>query len=337
MRFFQSMMIEERFCKMKKALITGVYGQDGSYLSELLNDDGYEVHGICREKLSPNSAMIKQELVQKSISVVEHTDSLYDFESVHELIEQIRPDVVFHMAAIHRSSSGEGNNIIFAEKELFDKNVLATSNVLAACFSLIPSTRVVVAGSCLMYDATSGGVQDENTVFCSSSLYGLAKITENHLVEYYRKKGMFVCMPILYNHESHRRSEMFVTKKIALGLKSIKSGISKELVLGDLDVQKDWGYAGDYAAAMKLMSEAPNPVDYIISSGETHSIREYMEICAEMIGLEDWEKFIKVNSSILTRGNKSYLKGNPQKCMEELGWTRKLDFKGLISEIVNFY
>ena len=322
---------------MKNALITGVYGQDGSYLCELLKEDGYEIHGVCKKELSPNSAMIKQELLQESISVLEHTSSLYDFASVYELIEDISPDVVFHMAAIHRSSSGRENDIVFDEKELFDKNVLATSNILAACFSLIPETRVVVAGSCLMYDATSGVAQDENTPFCSNSLYGLAKITENHLVEYYRKKGMFACMPILYNHESHRRSEMFVTKKIAVGLNNIKNGVSNELVIGDLDVKKDWGYAKDYAVAMKLMSEAPNPVDYIVSSGETHSIRDYIEMCAGVIELEDWEKYIKVNSNILTRDNRSCLRGIPQKCIEELGWNRKLDFKGLVSEIVNFH
>lgn len=320
---------------MKRALITGVYGQDGSYLCEVLREDGYEIHGICKKDMSLNSKRIKMELTSNSIDVIEHMDSLYSFSEMSKLIDNIRPDVIFHMAAVHRSSSSLGNNNIMEEKDLFEKNVIATNNILTACYVLSPSTRVIVAGSCLMFDATTVEQQDENTDFSSNSLYGLAKITENNLVRYFRKRGMFVCMPILYNHESHRRSEAFVTKKIAMRLKDIKCGVSNELLLGDLDVQKDWGYAKDYAMAMKLMSEAINPVDYIISSGELHSLREYIEICAQEIGLNDWEKYIKIDSTILTRSNRACLKGDSQRCIKELGWKRTTDFHGLIREIVN--
>lgn len=320
---------------MKKALITGIYGQDGSYLCELLNNDNYEVHGVCKNVLSRNSQIIRAELTTNLIRVKEHIVSLYDYTAIKTLIDSIKPDVIFHMAAIHRGSVNKDNNSVLAEKELYEKNILATNNILTACYEATWKARIVSAGSCLMYDGTNGTIQDESTEYKSNSMYGMAKIAEQNLVEYYRKKGLFACVPILYNHESHRRAGHFVTKKIVDGLRAIKSGESQFLELGDLNVKKDWGYAKDYAMAMKLMSEAPMPCDYIISSGEMHSLKEFIELCAIELGISNWEKYIKINPEIITRKNNVCLRGNPQKCIDELGWKRTLSFEDLVREMVN--
>lgn len=319
---------------MKRALITGVYGQDGSYLSEILHDDNYEIYGICREELSDVSKRNKAELVRESIKINECTVSLHNYDDIGKLIKEIKPDVVFHLAAVHHSSSSSGNNSIFAEKSLYDMNVLATGNILAACYEYSPGSRVVSAGSCLMYDDSKEMMQDERTAFSSQSMYGLAKIAEQNLVSLYRKKGLFAGVSILYNHESHRRSSKFVTKKIADGLKSIRRGKMDMLELGDISVRKDWGFAGDYAMAMKLMSESAIPKDYIVSSGEMHTIEEYIDLCATELEINDWRSHVLINKGLVTRKITATLCGNSKKCSAELGWKRTMSFHDLVKEML---
>lgn len=319
---------------MKRALITGVYGQDGSYLSEILHDDNYEIYGICREELSDVSKRNKAELVRESIKINECTVSLHNYDDIGKLIKEIKPDVVFHLAAVHHSSSSSDNNSIFAEKSLYDMNVLATGNILAACYEYSSGSRVVTAGSCLMYDDSKEVMQDEQTKYSSKSMYGLAKIAEQNLVNYYRKKGFFACVSILYNHESHRRPPQFVTKKIANGMKAISRGELETLELGDINVTKDWGFAGDYAMAMKLMSEAETPKDYIISSGELRTIEEYIELCAKELGINDWRSRVVINQELVTRKISATLCGNSQKCISELGWKRTMNFHNLVKEML---
>lgn len=319
---------------MKKALITGVYGQDGSYLSEILHNENYEIYGICREQLSESSKHNKIELEREGIHIKECCVSLHDYDAVGEMIKEIQPDVAFHLAAIHHSSSSSENNSILAEKQLYDLNILATGNLLANCYEHSPYTRVVTAGSCLMYDDSKEVIQDEQTKYSSKSMYGLAKIAEKNLVNYYRKKGFFACVSILYNHESHRRPPQFVTKKIANGMKAISRGELETLELGDINVKKDWGFAGDYAMAMKLMSEAEAPKDYIISSGELHTIEEYIELCAKELGINDWRSRVVINQELVTRKISATLCGNSQKCISELGWKRTMNFHDLVKEML---
>lgn len=319
---------------MKRALITGIYGQDGSYLSEILNQDDYELYGVCRNTLSETAQKNKEELEKESIGITECNISLYDYSAVCKTIREIRPDVIFHMAAIHRASSCLSNNNILAEKELYEMNVSATNNILTACFEESPYTKIVSAGSCLMYDDCSEEVQDERIPFSSQSMYGIAKIAENNLTKMYRKKGLFACTPILYNHESHRRSPDFVTKKIVNGLKEIKEGKRDYLELGDISVKKDWGFAGDYAVAMKLMCEASEPQDYIVATGELHSLEEYISLCAKELQMNDWRKYVKTNNVFITRHVRNNLCGNSQKCINELGWKRSVDFSRLIREMM---
>ncbi len=319
---------------MKRAIITGVYGQDGSYLSELMHNEGIEVYGICREKLSENSKRIKDELIEEGISIKEFHIDLNNYEEVKELVNYVKPDMVYHMAALHRSSSDNDNNSGFKEYELFEKNISATGNILTACWDCSKETRVLTAGSCLMFDESETSFQNENTAFKSKSMYGIAKITENQLVKYYRKKGLFCCMAILYNHESHRRSNSFITKSIAKRLKNISKGSSDILEIGDLSAKKDWGFAGDYINSMYLMLSADFPKDYIVSSGEMHSIKEYIDICMEYLKMTKSQVKIVENKSLITRRINTTLCGDSSRCESELGWRRKTSFEEMILDIL---
>lgn len=319
---------------MKKALITGIFGQDGSFLYELLEQEGYQVYGIVRRELSSNSRRVQEELDRKGKSPVICEVDLYNYRQVKETIECIKPDEVYHLSASHVSSEGKRNGETINNNALFQRNVAATANLLAACYELSQGSRILTAGSCLMFDASNTEIQDETTPYLSDSLYGIGKITENSLVEYYRKRGLYACTAILYNHESHRRSEDFVTRKIVKNMCMIKKDINHCFSLGNIDVKKDWGYAQDYVKGMYLMLQGKTPKDYILSSGELHSIREFLEICAEILQINDWEEHVAINSSITNREQRTQLYGNAQKIEKELGWKREKKFREWIYEMI---
>ena len=321
---------------MKKAIVTGIYGQDGSFICEMLAKKEYQIFGIAKKELSTNSHKIKQELDNGKINYRICNIDLYDFIAISEFIKQIQPDVIFHMAAYHVSSEGEGNGKVVREQEVFNKNVQATANILEACYLFSKHTRIITAGSCLMYDASKTNYQSEKTFYASNSLYGLAKITENRLVEYYREKGIFACTAILYNHESHRRASQFVTKKIVENMVKIKKGKIDFFTLGSLDAQKDWGYAGDYANAMYLMSQADFPKDYIVASGEIHTIGDFVEQCAKILDIINWKEHIKINENIISRKTEGRLLGEATLIEEELNWKREYTFVDLVTEMVNY-
>lgn len=318
----------------KRVLITGVYGQDGSYLSEIYHLENAEIHGVCRAKLSANSKMIKDELQHNNVYINEHYTDLYAYESVKQLIKELSPDIVIHLAAVHRSSSDRQNNNIVAEKNLYEKNIVATSNILAACMEYSDKSRIITAGSCLMFDGCKTTTQNENTPFNSVSMYGMAKIAENSLVNYYRQKNLFVCNAILYNHESHRRDDSFVTKSIVNKMQAVAVGESDTFEIGDLDAQKDWGHAFDYATAMKLMVEASTPSDYIVSTGTLHSVRDFVKECANQLSIPDWEQRVVCNKQLINRKTKGILCGDPTKCETELGWKKEYNFEMMVKEMI---
>lgn len=322
--------------EMKKSIVTGVYGQDGSFICELLAKKKYKIFGIAKQELSANSLRVKQELDNVGIDCLVCNIDLYDFIAVSEFIKQIQPDVIFHMAAYHVSSEGEGNGKAVREQEVFNKNVQATANILEACYLFSKHTKIITAGSCLMYDASKTNCQSEKTLYASKSLYGLAKITENKLVAYYREKGIFACTAILYNHESHRRASQFVTKKIVENMVKIKKGKIDSFTLGSLDAQKDWGYAGDYANAMYLMSQADFPRDYIVASGEMHTIGDFVEKCAEILDIINWKEYIKINENIISRKTEGRLLGKAALIEKELNWKPEFSFTDLVAEMVNY-
>lgn len=320
---------------MKKVIITGIYGQDGSFLCELLSKKGYHIFGVAKKQLSANSVRIKRELDSKKIVINLFDINLYDYHEVSTFIEQVQPDEIYHMAAYHASAEGKGNLAALREQEVFNKNVLATANILESCHYLSKTVRIVTAGSCLMFDASNTQCQTEETPFESKSLYGMAKITENTLVQYYRKKGLYACTAILYNHESHRRGSQFVTKKIVENMVRIKQGEIQSFTLGALDVEKDWGYAGDYVEAMWLMLQAASPKDYIVATGELHSIYEFVNICANILGIDEWEKHVIEDSSIINRKIQGRLKGNSRAIRQELSWHMSKNFEEIVEEMVD--
>lgn len=319
---------------MKRAIITGIYGQDGSFLCELLFHKGYQIFGVAKKELSINSKRIKRELEIEEVTINLFEVNLYDYYEVRTFIEQVQPDEIYHMAAYHASAEGVGNLDALREQEVFNKNVLATANILEASYCLSKSIRIVTAGSCLMYDASNTQIQTEKTPFESQSLYGMAKITENMLVQYYRKRGLYACTAILYNHESHRRGAQFVTKKIVENMIKIKQGKIRSFTLGSLDAEKDWGYAGDYAEAMWLMLQAACPKDYIVATGTLHSIYDFVRTCANILGIKEWEKHVVLDSSIINRTIQGRLKGNSEAIQQELSWCMRKNFEEIVEDMI---
>ncbi len=320
--------------QMKKALITGIFGQDGSFLYELLEQKGYLTYGIIKKNLSSNSCRIREELRRKGKEPAVLEVDLQDYEAVRNVVDDIRPDEVYHLSASHVSSEGKRNGQTIDDNTLFKQNVSATANLLTACYEAAPEAKVLTAGSCLMFDASGTERQNESTVYSSQSLYGIGKITENRLVEYYRKKGMYACTAILYNHESYRRSEDFVTRKIVKNMCQLKKDNHHRFSLGNIEIRKDWGYAKDYAAGMHLMLQGDCPEDYILASGSLHSIREFIGICAEILQIDDWEEHIAVNDNVINRMNGAQLYGDARKIENELGWKREKNLREIIYEMI---
>ena len=247
----------------------------------------------------------------------------------------MKPDEVYHLAATHVSSEWKDQtSSSLHDKELFDYNVLATSNILSVCWDYLKDTKLVFAGSCLMFDASKSKIQTEKTPFKSNSLYGLAKITENALVKYYRSKGLHCSTAILYNHESHRRSSHFVTKKIVSNMVKISRGEIDSFSLGNIYTKKDWGYAKEYVEAMYLMAQAKFADDYIISSGKLHSIKDFIDICANKLGIDNWGKYIKIEPQIISRKFNNQLLGSNLKIQKKLGWKPSVNLKQLIEIMI---
>lgn len=320
----------------KKAVITGIYGQDGSYLCEILSKLGYLVYGITKENLSKNSQKIKKYLENKNICPIVYNTDLNNLEELQKLLIEINPDEIYHLAAFHNSSENtkdENKSAILNEKLLYDYNTKSTSNILYIATEFLKS-KVVIAGSCLMFDNTSTNIQNENTPFCSKSLYGLAKISEYELAQYYRKKGLHVSCAILYNHESSRRSDDFVTKKIVKNLVKIKKGEISNFTLGNTDVKKDWGYAKDYAYAMYLMLQQNNGDNYILSTGQLHTIKDIIKICADYLKIDNVYSYINLDNKIIGRNIKGALLGDCSYAKNKLGFKHSLNFKDMIELMI---
>jgi GDPmannose 4,6-dehydratase len=250
---------------------------------------------------------------------------------VFEAIRKIKPHEIFHLAAKHYSSemSSYAN-----DRLLYLDNVTATFNILSAIKECKYSTKVILAGSCLMFDGSNTSLQDEKTPFQSVSFYGLAKIAEQKLAEFFRNMGVFVSMAILYNHESPRRSSNFVTKKIVRNLVQICKGEQKGFSLGSIDVIKDWGYAKDYAYGMWLMAQVDTPAEYVLSTGTKRTIKDFIDLASKDLGIDNWTDYINIDKKLLRRSNNLHLVGNPLFAKEKLGWNHTMKFEELVSLIV---
>src|SRR5262245_16425835 len=315
---------------MRRALITGITGQDGSYLAEfLLGKPDYEVHGLVRRSSSLNRQRIDP-VFARDPSVRErfhlHYADLADASSLSTLMEQIRPDEVYNLGA-------QSHVRVSFDQPLYTADVtgLGTLRLLEAVRQLARSQSVKFyqASSSEMFGAAPPP-QTMETPFHPRSPYACAKLYAHwQTVNYREAYGLFACSGILFNHESPRRGESFVTRKITLGATRIKEGLQKKLVMGNLDAKRDWGFAGDYVKAMWRMLQQPEADDYIVAMGETHSVREFLELTFGMLDL-DYRDFVEFDTRYTRPSEVDVLLGDPSKARERLGWEPEVDFPGLV-------
>jgi len=309
----------------KKAFITGITGQDGSYLAELLLDKGYEVHGLVRRSSSFNTWRIDH--VRDRLSL--HYGDLVDQNSLVRTLEMVGPDEVYNLAA-------QSHVKVSFEMPEYTGNVTALGvlRLLDAVRELGLPARVYQAGSSEMFGLIAETPQTERTPFHPRSPYGAAKVFGHWISVNYREGyGMHVSNGILFNHESPRRGENFVTRKITMGVAAIKQGKARELRLGNLDAKRDWGYAGDYVDAMWRMLQQEQADDYVVATGETHSVREFCREAFACVGL-DWEQHVVVDPKYFRPAEVDLLLGDPEKARRKLGWKPQVDFKGLVRLMV---
>jgi GDPmannose 4,6-dehydratase len=313
----------------KKALITGIAGQDGSYLAELLLSKGYEVHGIVRRIAIEDTEHKLKNILHIENKINLHVASLDNVLSLIKTVKDVAPDELYHLAASSFVSYSFEDEI-----SILNNNVNSTHYLLAAINEFAPKCRIYFAGSSEMFGNVSHSPQDENTPLNPRSIYGISKVASYHLVKNYRQQyDTFACTGILYNHESPRRGYEFVTRKIASTAVKIKLGLQERLELGNLDAYRDWGYAPDYVRAMWLMLQAEKPDDYVVASGEMHSVREFAEVAFSHLGL-DLQKYVKINPKFFRPSETIQLCGNPSKAVEQLTWTRTKSFDEIIHEMV---
>ena len=330
---------------MKKALITGITGQDGSYLAELLLEKGYEVHGIIRRASSFNTGRINhlyQDPHVNDVKMFLHYGDLTDSSGISRLIEKIQPDEIYNLAA--QSHVG----VSFESPEYTaDVTGLGTLRLLDAIKDTKVKTKFYQASTSELFGLIQDDIQNEETPFYPRSPYGVAKLYSFWITKNYRESyDMYACNGILFNHESPRRGETFVTKKITRGLARILSGKDDCLYLGNLDAKRDWGYAKDYVEGMWRMLQQDKPEDIVLATGETHSVREFVEESCKIAGIDlDWQgeeeneigidkntgkTIIKIDPRYYRPAEVEVLLGDPTKAKEKLGWTPTTTFKDLV-------
>lgn len=319
---------------MKTALITGIFGQDGSYLAELLQAKGYAVHGVARAERSSQSVAIAQHLASRGVRTVLHVCDLLDYDSVAALFSALQPDECYHLAAVHYASSTSPEAEADAGRQVYEVNLRTGANCIFAVRAQSPRTRLVLAGSCLMYDALTASPQRETMPFASHSMYGLAKAAVAELARGVRASaGLHVSNAILYNHESPRRGDAFVTQKIARQVARIKRGDATTLTLANLDSRKDWGHAADYVQGLWRMAQQATGDDYILATGETHSVEEFVGQAFEIAQVPRWRDHVRLDASLVARPPLT-LVGDARKARDILGWSPQVAFPVLVQQMV---
>lgn len=318
---------------VKKALITGITGQDGSYLAELLLSKNYEVHGIIRRSSHINTMRIDHLFEDPEIGgkkLFLHYGDLTDGSSLRKVLEKAEPDEVYHLAAQSHV------RVSFDIPEYTtDTTALGACRILEAIKETKIPAKYYQASSSEMYGKVMEIPQSEKTPFYPRSPYACAKVYAYHLTRNYREGyGVFACNGILFNHESPRRGETFVTRKITLGLANILAGKQDKLYLGNLDAKRDWGFAGDYVEAMWKMLQVDEPDDYVVATGETHSIKEFLTEAFSYKGL-DWQDYVEIDQRYFRPTEVDLLIGDASKAKEKLGWEPKTKFVDLVKMMVD--
>jgi GDPmannose 4,6-dehydratase len=314
---------------MKRALITGITGQDGSYLAELLLEKGYEVHGIVRRVSieDPTHRMWRILHIQNRLHL--HAASLESLPSLYRVFHAVKPDECYHLAA--------QSFVAYSFEDEFSTlniNINGTHHVLSALRDCVPTCRFYFAASSEMFGRVVETPQTEMTPLYPRSAYGISKVTGFQLTRNYREAyGIKASCGILYNHESPRRGFEFVTRKITSTAAKIKLGLAGELRLGNLEAKRDWGHAGDYVQAMWAMLQQPEPGDYVIATGEQHSVREFADIAFSHLGLS-YGDYLTIDPQLIRPAEVETLLGNATKAKNRLGWSHKVSFKELVTEMV---
>lgn len=314
---------------VKKAIITGISGQDGSYLAEYLLTHGYEVHGIVRTSAIREPAHALKNILHIRERVSLHSCRIDDFQGIRELVRSVRPDEYYHLAA--QSSAIDSYEIVF---DTLNINVFGTLSGLASVRELSGGCRFFFAASSEMFGLVRETPQSETTAFYPRSPYGISKVTGFDLTRNYREThGMYAVSGILFNHESPRRAPEFVSRKISLGVAKIKLGRAKFLYLGNLDARRDWGHSREYVKQMHAMLQQQIPEDFVIATGETHSVREFCEIAFAELDM-DYRDFVRVDTRLFRANDSGLLVGDPSKARNRLGWTPEIQFRDLVREMV---
>ena len=313
----------------KQALITGITGQDGSYLAELLLKKGYEVHGMMRRVALEDQRhrLWRLQGIQDRLHL--HAASMESFPSVYRVVAEVRPDEVYHLAA--------QSFIVYSFEDEFSTmqiNINGTHNLLASLRDLCPKARFYFAGSSEMFGKAVETPQRETTPFHPRSSYGISKCAGFHLTQNYREAyGLFAASGILFNHESPRRGFEFVSRKISHHVALIAAGQAKTLKLGNLDAKRDWGHAERYVEAMWRMLQQDSPEDFVVATGESHSVRDFCRIAFEVAGL-DYRDYVEIDPTLYRPADVEFLLGDPAKARRKLGWTYDIPFEALVKEMV---
>jgi GDPmannose 4,6-dehydratase len=310
----------------KRALITGITGQDGSYLAELLLEKGYEVVGTVRRSSAPNLWRIDHLLDRITLKPADLLDQL----SLLRVIDEVRPQEIYNLAAMSFVPASWDQPMLTGEY-----NAQGVTRLLDAVRQVDTSIKIYQASSSEMFGKVREVPQTETTAFYPRSPYGVSKVFAHYITINYRESyNLFAVSGMLFNHESPRRGLEFVTRKVSNGVARIKLGLDDTLSVGNLDAHRDWGFAGDYVRAMWQMLQQPSPDDYVIATGVSHSVRDLIQIAFARVGL-DWQKHVRVDPALLRPAEVEHLLGDPSKAKKELGWTPSVDFKQLVEMMVD--
>jgi len=310
----------------KRALITGITGQDGSYLAELLLEKGYEVTGIVRRSSAPNLWRIEHLLDRIELRPGDLLDQL----SLMKVLAEVRPHELYNLAAMSFVPASWDQPMLTGEF-----NAQGVTRVLEAIRQVDPQIRLYQASSSEMYGKVREVPQTELTPFYPRSPYGVSKVFAHYITVNYRESyNLFAVSGILFNHESPRRGLEFVTRKVTDGVARIKLGLADSLALGNLDARRDWGFSGDYVRAMWLMLQQSEPDDYVIATGESHSVRELVEVAFDHVKL-DWQRYVRLDPKFLRPAEVDHLIGDASKARAALGWRPEVDFAGLVRMMVD--
>lgn len=308
-----------------RALITGITGQDGSYLAEFLLEKDYEVYGLVRR-----SSLEKYDRVAHIADDIRFVEGdLTDQSSLDHAVQQVKPDEIYNLAAQSFVPVSWNQPVLTA-----DVTGLGALRVMEAIRKHSPQSKFLQASSSEMFGKVRESPQTEQTPFHPRSPYGVAKVFGHHITVNYRESyGIFACSSICFNHESPRRGSEFVTRKVTQAAARIKLGLADKLKMGNIDAQRDWGFAGDYIRAMWMMLQQPQADDYVIATGQTHSVQELLEVAFSFVGF-DWKRYVEIDPRLVRPAEVDYLCGDASKALRVLGWKPRVQFKELIEMMV---